>query len=624
MKVISMGVAGHIDHGKTTLVKFLTGKDTDHLKDEKERGISINIAFSFIEYPDLQIGLIDMPGHRDFIKNMIAGATSIRSSILVVAADDGIMPQTIEHVNILRLMGVKNIFVVISKLDLVEPDRVIEVQSDVEKLLKESKFSTIEFSRVRADDEKTYKACRIMLKSFVENLKEEVSYLSLRLDVDRSFSLNGVGTVVTGTLRNQPINVGDSLMIYPKKVEFKVKSLQSNAKDVETAYPGQRTAIHFTELKYNEVKRGDIVSSKIGVFETDKIDVEFEYVFDNNAAETKSKMDVVVYIGTTHYNAHLSILGQKTIEKNNTYFGQIFFKEKHFFSKGDFGIVKFINSEQINAGFKILRQSIIRSKWNNEVYKKDLETLSNGNVYDRSKLWIKTDRARVIDVKTLWCQLCVDDFKKDEDLIIYRDYICHIDTYEYFKKSIAGALEKFHFSNPMKMGLGFNSLFKQFEDEIGKNEFSVMLNMLVQNNVIKYEVNFYALKHFTVVLTEEQKRLKNFLIKRVKEYGLKIKPITTLKDKTQNTKEFNTMLKYLVDLGSFIMLDFDFYVANSWYQNAIEQVKTYIAKQNSIDLKAAQSLWNINSDQAKLILQRMERDRVLGQTNNKWMLIATK
>lgn len=261
MKHIIIGTAGHIDHGKTTLIRALTGRDTDRLKEEQNRGISIELGFTYFDLPSgKRAGIIDVPGHEKFIKNMLAGVIGIDIVILVVAADEGVMPQTKEHLSILQLLGIKSGFIVLTKADLVDEEWLELVKEDVESTVK---GSFLEGTPVIPVSSTKGTGIENVIKT-IDNLTEEVEDRDeegrSRLPVDRVFTISGFGTVVTGTLISGIFKVGDEVQVFPGNKKARIRSLQVHDSDTNIAYAGQRVAINLAGLKKSEVNRGDVIA----------------------------------------------------------------------------------------------------------------------------------------------------------------------------------------------------------------------------------------------------------------------------------------------------------------------------------------------------------------------------
>lgn len=262
MHNIIIGTAGHVDHGKTCLIKALSGFDTDRLKEEKKRGITIDLGFANLPNDaGLHIGIIDVPGHEKFVKNMLAGIGGIDIVLMVISLDEGVMPQTVEHFEILKMLHIKQGIVVLTKEDTVEEDWADAVEEDVLNLVKDSFLENAPIIRVSSYTGKNIDKLNEMIISMVADLANRREDAELfRLYVDRVFTMEGFGTVVTGTLQEGSVKAGDDVMLYPAEREIKIRGIQSHGQKEEQAFAGQRTALNLLNVKKEDIVRGDILA----------------------------------------------------------------------------------------------------------------------------------------------------------------------------------------------------------------------------------------------------------------------------------------------------------------------------------------------------------------------------
>src|SRR4030042_1304560 len=277
MKQVILGTAGHIDHGKTSLIKAMTGIDTDRLKEEKERGITIELGFAHLKLPSGQLlGIVDVPGHEKFVKTMVSGATGIDLVVLVIAADEGVMPQTREHLEICKLLDIKSGLVVLTKTDMVDRAWIDLVREDIAAYLSGTFLENspvMEVSSVTGDGiEGLVKAIDDMVKSIPE--RDPGNFF--RLPVDRVFTMKGFGTVVTGTTISGGIHVGDDVTIYPQELVFRIRGIQVHNHETDHVSAGLRTAINLQGAEKAQIQRGNILAAKDSLMPTYMVDVELE------------------------------------------------------------------------------------------------------------------------------------------------------------------------------------------------------------------------------------------------------------------------------------------------------------------------------------------------------------
>ena len=268
MNSIIIGTAGHVDHGKTTLIKNLTGTDTDYLKEEKARGLTIDLGFAFL---GKNISFIDVPGHEKFIKNMVAGAATINFAMIVIAADDGIMPQTIEHFEILKFMGINQGIIILSKIDLVDKQLLEIRRREINKFFVGSFLEDASFFEVTNKNDERIE----LLKAHLLKLQETENLINenqtFRMPIDRVFSSKGFGTIITGTVISGMYKKNDQeLMIYPEKIPAKIRSIESQNQAVSKIYKNQRCAINLQSINKNQIYRGQTIAEK-NIFKPIKI-----------------------------------------------------------------------------------------------------------------------------------------------------------------------------------------------------------------------------------------------------------------------------------------------------------------------------------------------------------------
>ena len=292
MKQIIMGTAGHIDHGKTSLIKALTGTNTDRLKEEQQRGITIELGFAALELPSGQsLGIVDVPGHEKFVKNMVAGATGIDLVVMIIAADEGIMPQTREHLEICTLLGVEFGLVALTKIDMVDEEWLMLVQEEIEGFVQGTFLENAPVVPVSAVTEEGLPELVSSLDTICASIPTRSETGLFRLPIDRVFTMKGFGTVITGTLMSGTIAVGDPVALYPAGTESKVRGLQVHSQSVTSAAAGMRTAINFQGLELASIQRGQVLSKPEALLPSYMIDLNLHYL-ESNKKKIKNRSRV--------------------------------------------------------------------------------------------------------------------------------------------------------------------------------------------------------------------------------------------------------------------------------------------------------------------------------------------
>ncbi|MBR0441630.1 MAG: selenocysteine-specific translation elongation factor, partial [Firmicutes bacterium] len=358
MRNVIIGTAGHVDHGKTCLIQALTGKNTDRLKEEQQRGITIELGFADMTAPDgTDIGIIDVPGHEKFIRNMLAGIGGIDIVLLVVAADEGVMPQTVEHLDIMRLLDIKRGIIVITKADLADEDWLELVEDDIRTACAGSFLENAPAVRVSSYTGQGIEELRSMIFDMIKTLEDRNTDPGLlRIPVDRVFTIAGFGTVITGTLTQGQIRQGQEVMIYPSGITARVRNLQVHNNMVETAYAGQRTAVNLTGIKKEEINRGDVVAAKNSITPGKLLDVRLDLLADSNRT-IKSGDRVHFYYGASETLCKVSLLGVELLGPGETCYAQLFFDEDVSIKKGDHYVIRYYSPVETIGGGIVLDAS---------------------------------------------------------------------------------------------------------------------------------------------------------------------------------------------------------------------------------------------------------------------------
>ncbi len=336
-----IGTAGHVDHGKSTLISSLTGINPDRLKEEKERQMTIDLGFAWFTLPSgEEIGIVDVPGHRDFIENMLAGVGGIDAVLFVVAADEGIMPQSREHLDILKLLGIKLGLIVLTKIDLVEDNEWLNlVEADIRNLVKNSFLEEAPILRVSAVKKMGLMELSNSLDILLKQSTPKKNNHKPRLPIDRIFSLRGFGTIVTGTLIDGSFKMGDQVELLPSGIKSRIRGIQNHKKKQQIAKPGNRTALNLVGVEVNQLQRGDVVCLPDQLYPTHRIDVEIT-LLESNSAKIKHDDRLKIFIGSSQSMARVRVIGQKEIKSGHTGWLQLEFEKEVVVKSNDRFIIR--------------------------------------------------------------------------------------------------------------------------------------------------------------------------------------------------------------------------------------------------------------------------------------------
>jgi selenocysteine-specific elongation factor len=370
---LALGVIGHVDHGKTALVRALTGTDTDRLAEEKQRGISIALGFAHLQVGSDTVDLIDMPGHERFVRTMISGATGIDAVLLVVAANEGVKPQTVEHVNIAALLGLRCAVVAVSKADLVAAEQARRVADDAARLLGRSHLDALPPVMTSVAQEEGIEELRQALKVLAANQRPRAADGLTFLPIDRAFSIVGHGPVVTGTLRGAAVSAEDKLELFPLRRTVRVKAVQVHGARVPTALPGQRVALNLRDVEIGELKRGMALAAPDTLALTDWLTISIRAV--EGAPPLKNGMRLRAMLGTGELDVRLRLLDLDVLAPGQTGFAQLHCAVPVALPAREHVILRLASPSQTVAGGKVLEPATRRQRRHCPPILKHLEDL---------------------------------------------------------------------------------------------------------------------------------------------------------------------------------------------------------------------------------------------------------
>ncbi len=569
---IILGTAGHIDHGKTSLVKALTGVETDRLKEEKERGITIELGFASLDLPNGQhIGIVDMPGHEKFVKNMVAGSSGIDIVTMVIAADEGVMPQTREHMEICNLMGVEYGIVALTKTDMVDEDllelAVEDINDFVQGTFLEDK-PVIPLSAVTNDGINEFITT---LETICESIQNRQFSSIFRLPVDRVFSMKGFGTVITGTLTSGSINVGDDVMVYPRQIVSKVRGIQVHSSSVKTADAGTRTAINFQGLDKKSIIRGDILSQPHSLIESYMVDAHFHYL-KSNAKPAKPRTRIRFHSGTSEILGYMILLDRKELTPGDDAPVQFRLESPVCCIKDDRYVIRSYSPVKTIGGGSILHPASQKHKLFDKNIIQGLEELRADDNEQTIKLFLSLKGYKGISFSDLRVITNIPDKKLKSCLqtLLAKQDIVQTDKekqifvsgsfFDDFKKNIIDRLQIFHSKNPLKEGMPTQELKSKFQYINDTKFFNILFTRLSKENLIIVDKNIIKLSDHVVALQVDQHEIKNKIKKIYQSSGLTPPFFRTIcQDLDIDKKTSTDVLHMLIDEKSIIKTKDDLY-----------------------------------------------------------------
>ena len=523
MKHIILGTAGHVDHGKTSLVKSLTGTDTDRLKEEKERGITIELGFASLSLPDGRLlGLVDVPGHERFIKHMVAGAGGIDMVVLVIAADEGVMPQTKEHLHICSLLGIKKGLVALTKIDLVDPSWLELVTDDVREYLQGTFLASAPLVNVSAVSGQGIPELLRAIADVADQLEDDYDNGIFRLPVDRVFTMRGFGTVVTGTLLSGRIRVGEEVIILPGQITTKVRGLQVHNRQVEEAEGGQRTAVNLQGIEKAAILRGDVLAHVATLTPSRRLDVSFEYL-DSIGKKLKNRTLVRLHVGASELIARVVLMEQDELAPGETACAQLVLEAPAVVMTGDRFVVRSYSPMTTIGGGIILDSHAEKHKRHLEQIGSDFRVLRDGTDQERTAVMLARAglsgiTARQLAVRTGLHQAAIKNilanmFAKKQAVLIDKEEMRAVafGLYKGLQERIMAQTKSYHEKYPLKEGLQKEELKNTLGRQVGAKLFHLVIQDLEKDGRLVVDREYVRLAGHVVDLSGELEDLRGAL-----------------------------------------------------------------------------------------------------------------
>ena len=614
MRNIIIGTAGHIDHGKTTVVKGLTGKDTDTLPEEKARGMTIDLGFTFFTLSNgRKVGIVDVPGHEKFIKNMAAGVTGIELILFVIACDDGIKPQTLEHADIIKILGVKKGLILLTKRDLADEERAAQLKEDVRELFKNSYLENSKILEISTKDAQSFEKLKEVLEKEILEIEENRDEIKdFRLDIDKVFSIKGFGTVVTGTSKNSKISIGDTVMIYPQQKEVKIKGIENHGNKVEALEAGNRCALNIN-MDSKEIKRGNIISKKDSLIISNKLDCVFTLL--KRSSNFKNNQRVRINIGTEELIGRVKIFFEDEILSGDKKYVQIELEKESAFSVGDIGIVRSFSSVETIGGIEIINIPKERVKRKDLKYLERLEILSSKNKYKKIESIVLNNKNIFTDKESISVllgeKISEKEIENSQNIEKISDNIyVNTERLENLKNKILEYIEQYHEKYPLSVGIKRSELKNRFFENFSIKVYNIALEYFIEKNTIEVLGEYISKKDFKIKLNKEQKKIKEDIFSYYKKNGFtpqKIEDtVKIFKDETLFAEIHSYMLynSFLVELaeGNFMLKGF--------FLESEKKIKEYLEKNRRITLAEARDLLQINRKSILLILEKLDENGI--------------
>lgn len=628
MKHIVVGTAGHIDHGKTSLIMALTGRETDTLEEEKKRGISINLGFTYFDLPSgKRVGIVDVPGHEKFIKNMLAGASGLDMVVLVVAADEGMMPQTIEHIDILSYLKIKKGLVVMTKCDMVDDEMLELAEDDIKEGLKVTFLDGVEVLRVDSLSKRGIPELIAKLDEMSEEVEEKNTMLPPRLNIDRVFSIKGFGTVVTGTIIEGIIKVNDELEIYPSHKKVVVRNIQVHSENVDVAYAGQRTAINLSNVKVNDIERGDILAASDSMLEAMMLDVKIK-LLNHEGCKLENWDRLKLYHGTKEILCRAVPLEIENMKAGDEGFVQLRLEEKIVCKKMDPFVIRTYSPMDTIGGGVIVDVSNVKHSINKDIKKilEDLRIKESGDEKLILDIYLKNNSYKFPKIQDMMAYVGVDktrienllsELGSENKTVEINGKIVHEEYYRLLKSKLLRILKKYHDENNLRPGMPKQEAGTKVESSFKIKDIDSFLDLVQADGEIKTIDNTVSLFDFRVELNEEEISIKNKILSELNQNGYE--DISTIEDICKNDKKKKSVLDSMIG-AEIELLDDENIVATELYEKAKEKLIDYINKNGEISLGEFRDMMNSSRKISMLILESFDKKKITKRVENKRIL----
>jgi selenocysteine-specific elongation factor len=590
MKRVILGTAGHIDHGKTELIRALTGIDTDRLKEEKERGISIELGFAYLDLgDDIRMGIIDVPGHERFVRQMVAGSGGIDLAALVVALDEGVMPQTEEHLDILGILGIPLGVVVLTKLDLVDDELALLAEEDAKEAVKGTFLEAAPMIRVSSRTGEGLDRLRSVLTELSLQVRERPAYGMMRLPVDRVFTLKGHGTVVTGTLISGTLSVGDDVIVRPGDVRSSVRSVQSHNRQEERALPGERVAVNLRGVEQSQLSRGTVLTHPDQFYPSYIVDVKLN-TLPRSPTPLKNRQKVRLHHYTTEVEARVILADREILEPGQECMAQLRAAAPIVPAAGDRFVIRALSPSITIGGGVVLNPRGIKLKARmlkvfTQLDQEDHEGIVLALI--RSSGLAGCTRTELLALSSLTSKQLdriLESLRNSRTVVRHdptEDRYVHGDFVNVLTKRIVNRLTSFHAEHPLREGMPKQELRSTVPG--GDKLFKKMMELLTSTGEIIDRGDTVTSASHRVQLKEEERGLQDQLLKLIVSGGNSPPTLKEIQTQTGGeTKQIRNLLDILEKEKKVVRVKEDLYFSEGFIRSTKKRLVEFIKLQGSI------------------------------------------
>ncbi len=637
MHNIIVGTSGHVDHGKTCLIKALSGFDTDRLKEEKKRGITIDLGFANLPNDaGLHIGIIDVPGHEKFVKNMLAGIGGIDLVLLVVALDEGVMPQTIEHFEIIKMLSIKRGIVVLTKSDLVDDEWADIVEEDVKKLVKGSFLENAPIIRVSSYTSKNIAKLNEMIINMVSDIGDRKNDPELfRLPIDRVFTMEGFGTVITGTLQEGSVSLGDEIMLYPKEKLLKIRGIQSHGQKEEKAFAGQRVALNLLNIRKEELARGDILAYKNSIIKTKLIDVWIE-LFSTSSRELKNGDRVHLNYGSKQTIAKVVLLSKSSLKAKEGDYAQLRFDEEVCIKRDDRFIVRFLSPIESFGGGRVIDTIPLKHKRMDETVLKvceekasaDIEKIAAIKIKEEShKYYNRQEYASILNVSSIELKQILDKLLEDRLIIELSDAsLIHIDYFNRVSEYSKELLDEFHKEKPITEGMDKEEFKSRLSEKFrltDPKKSALLLAEMVRRKILKTRDKYVSNSGFIVSYSKELSGMQETIRQKYIKAGIEAPATNDVVADIKDSKKARQIIEDMHKGGELIKISPAAYMYSEAYEKVLESIKTLAgqSEDNTFSLAEFRDAHATSRKYAMAVLEYLDKKKITKLVGDRRVLL---
>lgn len=638
MREIVLGTAGHVDHGKTSLIKALTGTDTDRLKEEKQRGITIELGFAHLDLPcGHRLGIVDVPGHEKFIRNMVAGAAGMDMVAFIIAADEGIMPQTREHFDICRLLGLRNGIIILTKKDMVEPDWLEMVEEEVREFFTGSFLEEAPILPVSSVTGEGIDKVVALLDERVRSLQFQEEFGPFRLAVDRVFSMKGFGTVITGTSLSGRIALGDDIMFYPGGLTAKIRGIQVHGQEVELVEAGHRTAINLQGIEKEQIRRGDVAATPGALIDTTLLDARLHYLA-TSGRDLKNRSQVRVHVGTREIIGRVLLLEEEKLTPGSDAGVQLILQEPVAAWPGDTYVIRSYSPITTIGGGTILNTAPRKRKRSSEQHREHnrqaFAIMEGSDDTEKMLLFLEESGRDGITADQLAVRLGIfgNKLKKITQQPISAGRVMVVDSESQrlvaadivarLREQIVDYLTRYHQENPLKSGLAKEELRSRLKPPVDAKLLHYTLSSMTRKGELEQSGAEIKLAGHTVTLQVDEQEMQEKIGSLYRTAGLKppiLKEVLASFDMFP-AQQIMQVIELLREQGQLIKINESLFFDAQAVSTLSREVTAFIQQEGEIDAPRFKQLTGLTRKFSIPLLEYFDKIKLTIRVGDKRVL----